>query len=222
MRSVRSPSFGYLGQGQPTEVKRRKMLHTADTDPELRDWLRFELENGSDFTRSLVVLAMKADVAEYTLLRPTLVTLRHQHPEPSSTIVNLVTDGYRVTYNDVEYPDEIAPAFNRFNAAIFDNGLPKTNIRWAYSIRNLRAPGTSVGLLALPDDHVSHPLPTQFRLKIPHIFITEKLKGLSPVDEWVLLHEMCHFKVPHHGSEFIEELRRALEKCNWSVLLGGY
>jgi hypothetical protein len=56
----------------------------------------------------------------------------------------------------------------------------------------------------------------------PHIFLAEKVKGVSPLDEWGLLHEMCHFKVPNHGTEFIEELKRALDKSNWSVLLGGY
>ncbi len=52
------------------------MLYTAEIDPELRDWLRFELGDDSDFVRPLAELAMKADVAEYSLLRPILVALR--------------------------------------------------------------------------------------------------------------------------------------------------
>jgi predicted SprT family Zn-dependent metalloprotease len=47
-------------------------------------------------------------------------------------------------------------------------------------------------------------MPGQFKIDIPHIFITEKLRGVSPVDELVLLHEMCHYKVHHHGREFID------------------
>ena len=62
----------------------------------------------------------------------------------------------------------------------------------------------------------------QFKLTIPHIFITDRIKGVSPLDEWVLLHEMCHFRVRNHGPEFIEELRRVLDQSKWAVLLGGY
>jgi hypothetical protein len=76
--------------------------------------------------------------------------------------------------------------------------------------------------LALPDDPVTHLLPGQLRLNVPHIFVSEKLRGVSPIDEWVLLHEMCHFKVRHHGLEFIEELKHALDSIGWSVLLGGF
>jgi hypothetical protein len=98
-----------------------------------------------------------------------------------------------VTYDDAGVVDGITCAFNRFNGIVFNNELPETTIRWASSIQNLRTPGTPVGLLTLPDDPITHALPNQFRLKTPHIFLTEKLKGVSPLDEWALLHEICHF-----------------------------
>jgi hypothetical protein len=134
----------------------------------------------------------------------------------------LITDDYRVTYDDTDIVDAITCAFNRFNGSLFNNDLPETKIRWASSIANLHAPGAPVGLLALPEDPVTHEVLNQFKLKTPHIFITERIKGVSPLDEWVLLHEMCHFRVPHHGSEFIKELKRVLDQSKWAVLLGGY
>jgi hypothetical protein len=134
----------------------------------------------------------------------------------------LITDDYFVEFDDTDVVDAITCAFNRFNGSLFNNELPGSKVRWASSIRNLRAPGAPVGLLALPEDPVTHRVPNQFRITAPHIFITGKIKGLSPLDEWVLLHEMCHFRVPHHGPEFIDELKRVLDKSGWTVLLGGY
>jgi hypothetical protein len=198
------------------------MLYSADTDPELREWIEFQAKNGNDFLRSIATAAQMASVEEYTLLRPALVRCRYQYPEPNSTVRTLITDWYRVIYNDFDSIDEVVCAFNRFNGIVFDNKLPQTTIRWAFSIQSLRSPGTPIGLLAHPEDPISHPLPGPLRLEIPHIFISEKLKGVSPVAEWVLLHEMCHFQVPHHGGEFIEVLKSALEKTKWSVLLGAY
>jgi len=133
----------------------------------------------------------------------------------------LITDHYWVEFDDTDIVDGITCVFNQFNGSLFNNGLPETKIRWASSIRNLRAPGAPVGLLALPEDPVTHRLPNQFTITVPHIFITEKIRGANPLDEWVLLHEMCHFRVPHHGREFIDELKRVLEQSKWAVLLGG-
>lgn len=163
-----------------------------------------------------------ASVMEYYVIRPSLVRLRAQHPEPGSTVKTVITDAYKVTYDDSECLGEIGCAFNRFNATIFDNGLPETSIRFASSIQNLRAPGSPIGLLALPGDVVSHLLPGQLRLTVPHIFISERLRGVSPLDEWVLLHEMCHFRFVDHGKEFVELLKNALDKIEWSVLVGGH
>lgn len=134
----------------------------------------------------------------------------------------LTTDIYRVVYDDSEIVDPITAAFNRFNASLFNNDLPETKIRWASSIENLRGPGAPVGLLALPDDPVTYPVPDRFQITVPHIFITQKIRNVAPLDEWVLLHEMCHFRVPNHGPEFIEELKRVLDLSQWAVLLGGY
>jgi hypothetical protein len=134
----------------------------------------------------------------------------------------LITDDYRVTYDDTDIVDAITCAFNRFNGSLFDNDLPETKIRWASSIANLHAPGAPIGLLALPEDPVTYRVLDQFKLTMPHIFITERIKVVSPLDELVLLHEMCHLRVRHHGPEFIKELKRVLDQSEWAVLLGGY
>lgn len=197
------------------------MLYSAADDPELREWVNFQSESGTDFIRAIAHAAKTASPAEFSVLRPALVAFRAQHQEPGSTVRTLITDQYKVIYNDSDNLDDIQCAFNRFNSRIFDNKLPETSVRWSSSIQNLRAPGIPVGLLALPEDPVSHPLPGQFRLTIPHIFISQKLKGTSPIDEWVLLHEMCHFRVPHHGKEFVEVLKQALDIIDWRVLVGG-
>jgi hypothetical protein len=197
------------------------MLYTADNDPELREWVSYQSKCGKEFLRSLAGLAMDADIRQYQVLRQALTCFRSQYPEPDSRIVIVTTDKYRVKYNDIEEDNQLTCAFNRLNYAAFSGRLPETKIRWAYSIESFYGPICPVGLLASPDDSVTHLLPGQSRLKTPHIFVTEKLNGISPIDELVLLHEMCHFKVPHHGEEFLEEFRRALDCIKWSVLLGG-
>lgn len=197
------------------------MLPSADNDPELTNWLDFQSESGSEFLRSIATLAKTASLSNYTALRPVLLRLRCQNAEPHSTVMTLTTDEYQVIYNETESANDLLIAFNSFNAAAFNHELPKTVIRWASLIKSFRAPGTPIGLLALPEDQISHPLPDQFRLKIPHIFISERLRGVSPVDEWVLFHEMCHFKARGHGMDFVEVLKDGLEKIKWNVLIGG-
>jgi hypothetical protein len=150
---------------------------------------------------------------------PPDISLLHKGMKSMQT---LTTDCYRVEFDDANVVDAITCAFNRFNGSLFNNELPETRIRWASSIRNLRAPGVPVGLLALPEDPVTYRLPNQFTITVPHIFITGRIRGVSPLDEWVLLHEMCHFRVPYHGPEFIDELKRVLDISGWAVLLGGY
>jgi hypothetical protein len=198
------------------------MLYTADDDPELREWIDYQSANGGHFVRSVAKAAGIASMTEYFAIRPSLVRLRAQHPEPGATVRTVITDAYKVTYVDSERVDEIQCAFNRFNGTIFDNRLPESSIRFASSIQNLCVPGSPLGLLALPEDPVSHLVPGQPRLKIPHIFISDRLRGVSPLDEWVLLHEMCHFRFVHHGKEFIELLKSSLDKIEWSVLVGGH
>jgi hypothetical protein len=198
------------------------VLYPAENDPELQEWLKHQVETGSGFVRSLAELATAANIHEFQVLRPALVTLRSHSPEPGSSMRTLLTDDYRVTYNDADAASGLEGVFASFNHAAFGNSLAHTEIRFATSIQNLKAPSAPVGLLALPEDEVSHPIPNQFRIQVPHIFITERLSGMKPVDEWVLLHEMCHFNVRHHGAEFVEELKRTLDIIHWRVLLGGY
>lgn len=198
------------------------MLYTAENDPELGAWIRFKTDGKDPFIARLVEAARFASPGEYTALQPVLRRFRASNPEPDSSFRTLIADAYKVVFNDQKEVDHLDVAFTRFNASVFDNTFPETRIRYASSIVSQREPGWPIGLFATPDDPMTYLAPGQFRLDVPHIFISEKLRGVAPVDEWVLLHEMCHYKVPNHGSDFIAEAKKALDATGWRSLLGGY
>jgi hypothetical protein len=198
------------------------MLHLAENDPELGAWLSYQADNGSGFVRAFVNAAQLADHGQYHLLQPAIRFLRARYPEPDTSIRTLTRDDYKVVFNEQDETGSLDATFTRFNALIFGNELPQMKIRYATSIHSLREPGLPIGLLATPNDPVEHPMFGQYVLDVPHIFISEKLRRVAPVDEWVLLHEMCHYKVPNHRPDFVAEVKRALEAINWQVLLGGY
>lgn len=56
-------------------------MNSANTDPELRDWLRFESEHGSNFMRAVAEAALIADASSYVLLRRVLVELKNRNPQ---------------------------------------------------------------------------------------------------------------------------------------------
>lgn len=49
-------------------------LPTANNDPELTDWLKWQLQHGTIFRQSLAELAFNADAMQYFILRPALLT----------------------------------------------------------------------------------------------------------------------------------------------------
>ena len=198
------------------------MLYTAENDPELGTWLRHNADSKSPFIRTLVEAAKLASPGEYTALQRALRGFRASDPEPDSSVHTLVTDAYKVVFNEQKELDHLDVAFTRFNASVFDNAFPETKIRYASSIVSQEEPGWPIGLFALPDDPVTYRAPSQFRLDVPHIFIAEKLSGVAPVDEWVLLHEMCHYKVPNHGPDFIAQVKQALDATGWRTLIGSF
>ena len=59
-------------------------MDSAYTDPELRDWLRWASEWGNTplFVRTVAEAARMASIPDYLLLRPVLVEMKRQHPEP--------------------------------------------------------------------------------------------------------------------------------------------
>jgi hypothetical protein len=59
-------------------------MDPAHTDPELRDWLRWAEEEGKvpAFVRTVAEAARMACIPDYLLLRPVLIELKRQHPEP--------------------------------------------------------------------------------------------------------------------------------------------
>jgi len=60
------------------------MMCSANTDPELSQWLRWASESGEvlAFVRTIAEAALIACLPDYELLRPVLLELKRRHPEP--------------------------------------------------------------------------------------------------------------------------------------------
>jgi len=60
------------------------LMDSANTDPELTHWLHWAEEGGKVpmFVRTVATAARMACMPDYVLLRPVLVELKRQHPEP--------------------------------------------------------------------------------------------------------------------------------------------
>ena len=58
-------------------------MDSANTDPELRQWLRWALEGGKVpvFVRTVAEAALLACIPDYLLLRPVLLELKRRYPE---------------------------------------------------------------------------------------------------------------------------------------------
>lgn len=200
------------------------MLYQAKDDPELRNWLIHNAESQNQFICKLIEAAKLAAPGEYTALQPVLRKFRACDPEPDSSIRVLSTDRYKAVFHETNEIHELDGDFARLNFTAFGNELPEVRIRYATSIISMspQKPGQVIGLFASPDDPCTYSIPGQFKIDVPHIFITEKLRGISPVNELVLLHEMCHYQVHHHGREFIDLIKQALDATNWRVITGGF
>jgi hypothetical protein len=48
------------------------------TDDELRDWLGFQQEHGSNFLKAVAEAALIADIRDYNLMRPLLLELKKE------------------------------------------------------------------------------------------------------------------------------------------------
>jgi hypothetical protein len=58
-------------------------MDSANTDPELRDWLRWASEEGNApaFVRTVAQAALIACSTDYELLRPVMLELKRRHPD---------------------------------------------------------------------------------------------------------------------------------------------
>jgi len=56
---------------------------SANTDNELRPWLRWAEENGGSFLKATAEAALIADLEHYNLLRPFLLELKEEWPNPA-------------------------------------------------------------------------------------------------------------------------------------------
>ena len=54
---------------------------SAATDPDLRGWLRWHFEHGSNFMRALAEAALMADAHSYAILRPALLEIKRNYDE---------------------------------------------------------------------------------------------------------------------------------------------
>jgi hypothetical protein len=67
------------------------MTYSANTDPELTDWIRWVCESGEVpcFVQTIAEAASIADLPQYALLRPVLLELMRQRPRtvPSETLI---------------------------------------------------------------------------------------------------------------------------------------
>ena len=53
---------------------------SANNDPDLKEWLRWQAENGCIFLRSLAEVAYMADTMSYMTMRPTLLAFQSENP----------------------------------------------------------------------------------------------------------------------------------------------
>ena len=113
----------------PTTEKDITLIYTAETDPELGTWLRHNADSKSPFIGALVEVAKLASPSEYTALQPVLRRFRASDPEPDSFLRTLVTDAYKVVFDEQKELDRLDVAFSQFNASVFDNTFPDTKIR---------------------------------------------------------------------------------------------
>jgi hypothetical protein len=81
------------------------MRYSANTDPDLHDWLRWASEGGEvpNFIRAIAEAAFLADVANYALLRPVLFELKRQRPRECQTSL----DAENVMDSDADFLDEM-------------------------------------------------------------------------------------------------------------------
>ena len=63
--------------------QRENAMIPPATDEELHDWLRWAEENGSSFLMATAEAALIADLKHYNLLRPVLLELKREWPQPA-------------------------------------------------------------------------------------------------------------------------------------------
>ena len=76
---------GIKGTRRMTRTAQRAdvTIHSAFTDVELHDWLRWAEENGSSFPKATADAGFIADLKHYNLLRPVLLELKKEWPRPA-------------------------------------------------------------------------------------------------------------------------------------------
>lgn len=120
-------------------------------------------------------------------------------------------DGTKATFEDVE-DAQLSAAYHRYNKWILDDSLPSdAKVRWAKLI-------DPDGFQSINGWLFNYDPPAT-----PYLFVDSRLRVLYPCSghlvDLVLLHEMCHFRVPQHDAAFVRELLTALERVSWEPLV---
>src|SRR6267143_4733405 len=124
--------------------------------------------------------------------------------------MEIIADGGKIIFDDTE--DILLVArFQHYNIYLFDGSLPETKIRWA-KLQDAIGFCSQHGYLA--DKHDA--------LDGPYIFLDQRFRdrSLGMIADLVLLHEMCHFRVPKHDAAFVKEFLLALQRSSWEPLIG--
>jgi hypothetical protein len=65
------------------DPKERKLMIAPVVDDELHNCLRWAFESGSSFLKATAEAALIADLKHYNLLRPVLLGLKREWPQPA-------------------------------------------------------------------------------------------------------------------------------------------
>jgi hypothetical protein len=65
------------------DPKERKLMIAPVVDDELHNWLPWAFESGSSFLKATAEAALIADLKHYNLLRPVLLGLKREWPQPA-------------------------------------------------------------------------------------------------------------------------------------------
>ena len=117
----------------------------------------------------------------------------------------------KAIFEDIE-DSQLSAAYQRYNTYVFDGSLPPdVKVRWAQLIGPAGFFGAN-GWLYNDDPSAT-----------PYLFVDERLRTLYPrsgsLIDLILLHEMCHFRVPQHDVAFVREILTALERVSWEPLV---
>jgi hypothetical protein len=107
-------------------------------DVELLDWLRWSQENGPSFLRTIVEAAFTADLKNYNLLRPALLTLKEANPRAGWSMCALSDDAVEssvVLDRDLDQEKSLDPSGPRIRCPLC-GWSPRKEDLWSCTCSN--------------------------------------------------------------------------------------